>query len=917
MKTLDVHKQNMLFHLIEQGAHKRALKLLKRENHFTEDELNKSLISACHHGYSTIVQTLVQLGANVNDRDTNGNTPLLISVQTGLADVVEFLLTNKADVNASNFVGDSALIVSIRSSESTKITEALLKQPGINIDHKNQDGYTAIMTAAEVRNVYTLKALLDKYPNVDCKTISALRYTHIDECKIHEHTSDSVSDYVSQWTTLEKTVNSKGENVYQIAERCGIGGVVKLLQEHVCTKISPLELAVKANDIKSFHIILDCNFLHTPEMKTSFDKAFIQIFQKCSDKDMTYFSENDITMMKTLLKHGADVSKTLFDYTVFKEQAASFRFDQLRSTPASLLRLLYGKRQIDPIIVAARSGCVQVLELLLSHKADVNRYDFHNSPLHIALSHGHSDCAKLLIQHGAKMNLKHALKLAVDQQEPNYVRFLIENYKNKIRKCLEETFGIQSILFRSVRKGSLDIIGQILHLGANINDVLSSGTCPLAESKNGEVAKFLIDRGAIIKQAKCLKRIKSQTPLIMVLINRDSADNSVIEVVQVLLENGASADDRCWNGRTTLILAAMREGSMSMMQLLLSHGADLNERDNLGNSALIYAVCKGCFQNVSFLLQIIKHRKQFLNLQNSEGLTALVYAVRLGNPMLVQELVDQGADINIKDKLGNTFLLRQLISEEHNDKTLRSLIQAGCDVNSQNNDGLSPLMVAARSYLLDTMCVLLDLGAEINAVSKKDSMKTALTHLIYKSYLRDDYFDCLKLLLDRGASASYLAATTLHKMIMAGDTYLIPQLIQCGLGPASVLVNDMLRNLLTEVRVRAFHCSPLFTALCVGNSALGRFFVGNLFLTHYDVSWLGSNELVRQHLARKKYKGCLVILKEISTRPMALFNLSFVAVSTAIGAAPGREIRVNKLPVPQVIKDKLLFKKLDATLTWH
>ncbi|BFZ20694.1 hypothetical protein BsWGS_23733 [Bradybaena similaris] len=938
MEILDVHKQQMLLDLIEQGAPWLAMELLKGDNNFSKDDLNKSLTSACQQGYTPIVQMLVQLGANVNYRDTNGNTPLMVSVQNGLADIVQFLLTNKADVNASNSVGDSALILSIRPSGSTKITEILLKQPGINIDHQNQDGYTAIMKAAEVKNVDALKLLLDKYFSFDYKTNPAPHFLHIDEHKTYECISNCVCGCVPQWTTLENTVNSKGENVHQIAKSCEIGSVFQILQEHVSTRISPLYLAIRANDIKSFNIFLNCDFLYAPKRKICLDEVFLHIFETCSNKDIIQFNENEIAMIKALLEHGADVNITWLDHTPMfdREQADSYTPSRISPTPVSLQKSLYCKRQMDPIQIAAKSGSVEVLELLLSFRVDVNRYDYPNSPFHIALTHDHKEFAKLLIQHVANMDIKQALMLAVEQQEPKYVRFLTEFYQNEVRKKFKVISGIQDVLLCSVRKGNLEIIGQILDLGANINDVVDSGMCPLAESKNGEVAKFLINRGANVNSVNFREQKLNDAPLIKVLVNRNSADNSVMEVIQVLLENGASANGVCWYGasvkdkslcgKTALMLAAMKEGSMNVLQLLLSHGADLGERDGKGNTALAHAVIKDCFYNVLFLLRFIKDRKGILNLQNNEGLTALMYAVRFMNLTIAKELLDHGADVNIKDKHGNTLLLRQLIIlKGRSFNIMKFLIPAGCDVNCQNNDGLSPLMVAAQNHLEEVMCVLLDSGAEVNAVSMKDKTKTALSHLVYISPLHD-YFSCLEYLLDRGANASYLEATALHRMIITDKIHVVLKLIRCGLGPVSVLADGMLLCNGMDIAVRAhripsltcitdttFDCSPLCTALCVGDSALARIFVGNLFLTNSDVSLLGHNKLLRHHLAQLNSEDCLDILNEISTQPMTLLNLSFVAVSTAVGAAPGRETRVNKLPVPQMIKDKLLFKKFDAT----
>ena len=69
----------------------------------------------------------------------------------------------------------------------------------------------------------------------------------------------------------------------------------------------------------------------------------------------------------------------------------------------------------------------------------------------------------------------------------------------------------------------------------------------------------------------------------------EATSNGDLEMVQLLLENGANIEARDQRGETALMMA-IRKDDLEMVQLLLEHGANIEARDQRGETALMIAV---------------------------------------------------------------------------------------------------------------------------------------------------------------------------------------------------------------------------------------------------------------------------------------------------------------------------------------
>jgi ankyrin repeat protein len=142
------------------------------------------------------------------------------------------------------------------------------------------------------------------------------------------------------------------------------------------------------------------------------------------------------------------------------------------------------------------------------------------------------------------------------------------------------------------------------------------------------------------------------------------------------------------------------------------------------------------------IINFILEKGYDININDTDGDTALVIASKTENEELLRTIIDAGADVNIQNKDGNTALMiASIYSNAETEDIIKMLINAGTDVNIQNKDGNTALMLAClhsneMSYE-ETVKYLIDVGADVNIQNKDGN-----TALIFASkYGKSIYID--------------------------------------------------------------------------------------------------------------------------------------------------------------------------------
>ena len=104
------------------------------------------------------------------------------------------------------------------------------------------------------------------------------------------------------------------------------------------------------------------------------------------------------------------------------------------------------------------------------------------------------------------------------------------------------------------------------------------------------------------------------------------------------------------SGSTPLIEAIYWANNGNLVFHLLNNGADVDLEDSIGNTALIYAAIRGKIQYVRWLMLY----EADVNHQNKNGETAVMMALLYGNLQIAKMLhEDYSADLDMTDANGN------------------------------------------------------------------------------------------------------------------------------------------------------------------------------------------------------------------------------------------------------------------------
>ena len=205
----------------------------------------------------------------------------------------------------------------------------------------------------------------------------------------------------------------------------------------------------------------------------------------------------------------------------------------------------------------------------------------------------------------------------------------------------------RTALMLAVMMGHVKVVKSLLkHSGIDLSiaDDEDNGILFYA-AKHGRirVLKALLEKANRYINAQ--KKKTGETPLIYAIEKRK------YPIAMCLLQQeGIIASIQDGNKRTALMLAA-QSGRLEVVEALLEReDAAINAKDASGRTALIEACTAFVNSSTDVALALLNTGKCKLDLKDSRGWTALMYASDKGNAELVGKLLDKGANQNLENR---------------------------------------------------------------------------------------------------------------------------------------------------------------------------------------------------------------------------------------------------------------------------
>lgn len=115
------------------------------------------------------VRKQLKSGVNVDERNEEGWTPLMVATRNQLDETVKMLLEHGANVNATTKDGKTPLIVAVsrdRTLSATRKIVRMLLERGANVNSVTDEGKTPLMLAALNEHFEVVRILLDHGANI-------------------------------------------------------------------------------------------------------------------------------------------------------------------------------------------------------------------------------------------------------------------------------------------------------------------------------------------------------------------------------------------------------------------------------------------------------------------------------------------------------------------------------------------------------------------------------------------------------------------------------------------------------------------------------------------------------------------------------------------------------------------------------
>ncbi len=185
------------------------------------------LVYAAENGDVRKIGELLSKGADINARNSDGQTALIMAMLENHSDVVNFLISKDVDVNTKNGEGKTPLMVA-SSKGYTEIAKILIAK-GAYINAKDSNGETALtMACISDKNVEIVKALIAAKADVNIRYQSRYATTPLIEASYWGAT-EIVKELIAGGANVNDGVYDNGNDFFPLS-RASARGYVEIVK---------------------------------------------------------------------------------------------------------------------------------------------------------------------------------------------------------------------------------------------------------------------------------------------------------------------------------------------------------------------------------------------------------------------------------------------------------------------------------------------------------------------------------------------------------------------------------------------------------------------------------------------------------------------------------------------------------------
>ena len=650
------------------------------------------LHAAAQNEKTDIVQYLsTKHKAEVESRNKNDNTPLLLAALHGHFDTAQILIDQfGCNPRAKGYKGQTLLHYTCKG-EHTKLTKQLIVQYQLDPMAKDDDGNTPLHFAAAAGQVEMIKFLITQNTKVNC--LNRTGWTPLSMAVFYGK-RETVTILIEEFNSDVHVKDSRGFTLVHLACAAGHAELMdKLLSDYNCNQ------DVSIGKLTIFAVV----------------------------KGLSHMLKHLVT------KYKIELSRISVSFLLF--QAASRKH-------TDTLKVLIGDFKCNPLAKDANGkgmlhyfaqfgGSTAIMDELVSmyHLDPMSKDINGNTPLHTAASFGQLAILKHLITTYKvdidNCNHKNSTSLCLAAQcgQKSIVKLLIDEFN-----CNSKVKGYNgwSLLhYASCSSKSKELVNELISIyGLDPTTKATDEDTPLhvaAQFGNALILQYFItekevDISNMFFTLLCLAQL--------------SGDKNTAELFLDIRIMGDKLPATYTNNQTLLHGYAYEGNKIIIVdQLIQRFNIDPMATDERGNTPLHIAASKG---KITILEHLIRRYGAQLDSRNSNNYTPLGLAAVNGHASIVRVLIEKfNCDPHVKES-GNATVLHCACQSGNTDLIEELTLKFSFDLSAQDEDGNSCLHVTAQHGHTDAFQYLISRFRkdELRAcIMQKNAIRQSLLHM--------------------------------------------------------------------------------------------------------------------------------------------------------------------------------------------